>query len=191
MRCWFLSIISWESQFLKRINLWLLLSLWTTTITPKIRLNSKGCQCDWYKYVWILGWLIPPLLSKICFAPFLLVDLKFKEGRNNFCFCRKILFNPPQGGVSPPKSGNSKFSQLYVVGTLNLYLKTPGTMQKESDQSDHPVMRKRPKCAVLLEYFDVGLKEQNRTTFWTFSLGRVIGLSWFLLHCARRLGTQV
>jgi hypothetical protein len=69
-----------------------------------------------------------------------------------------------------PKSGNSKFSQLYVVGTLNLYLKTPGTKRKESDQSDHHVLRKHPKRAVLLEYFDVRQKQQNWTTFWPFSL---------------------
>ena len=98
-----------------------------------------------------LGWLIPPLLSLIYFAPILLGDLKFKEGRNNFCFCRKIFVDPPQEGVSPPKSGNSKFSELYVVGTLNLCLKTPGTMQKESDQSDHPVLRKRPNREELVE----------------------------------------
>ena len=50
-------------------------------------------------------------------------------------------------------------------------------MEKESDQSDHPVLRKRPKRADLLEYFDVSLKQQNRTTFWAFSLGMVIGLN--------------
>ena len=37
---------------------------------------------------------------------------------------------------------NSKFSQLYVVGTLNLCLETPGTMQNKLGQSDHPVARK-------------------------------------------------
>ena len=63
------------------------------------------------------------------------------------------------------------------MGTLNLYLEMPSTMQKESDQSDHPVPRKRPKRVDLLEYLDVSLKQQNRTTFWTFSLSRVIGLN--------------
>jgi hypothetical protein len=92
---------------------------------------------------------------------------------------------------SPQKSGNSKFSELYYVCALNLCLKTPGIMQKESVQSDHPALRKRSKHAVLLEFFEVGLKQPNLTTFWTFSLGRVIGLSWFLLHCARCLRTQV
>ena len=37
------------------------------------------------------------------------------------------------------------FSENHVVGTLNLYLRVPYSMQKESAQSDHPVLRKRPK----------------------------------------------
>jgi hypothetical protein len=64
-----------------------------------------------------LGWLIPPLLSLFYFAPFSLGDLKVREGRNNFCFCQTIFVDPPQ---------------TYVVGTLNLYLKAPCTMEKES-----------------------------------------------------------
>jgi hypothetical protein len=68
-------------------------------------------------------------------------DLK---ARTIFVFAEKMFFDP--------KSGNSKFSQSYVVGTLNLYLKRPGTMQKKSDQSDHPVLRKRQKHSVLMEY---------------------------------------
>ena len=35
----------------------------------------------------------------------------------------------------------------YVVGTLNLRLETPGTMQKESTQSDQYTWRKCPKCS--------------------------------------------
>ena len=61
--------------------------------------------------------------------------------------------------------------------SLNLCLKTPDSMQKESAQSNHPTWRKRPKCAQILRYYDVGPKQQNRTTFWTFSSGRVVGLS--------------
>ena len=49
---------------------------------------------------------------------------------------------------------NSKFSQLYVVGTLNLCLETPGTMQKKLGQSDHPVARKRPKHSKFWGYFE-------------------------------------
>ena len=83
------------------------------------------------RYNW---WSVPE------FAPFLLGDLKFKEGQNNFCFCWKISFNPPQ----------------YVVGTPNLCLKMPGTMKQESDQSDHPALRKRLKCGpIMLVYADV------------------------------------
>ena len=50
-------------------------------------------------------------------------------------------------------------------------------MQKESAQSDHPAWRKRSKRAQILGYFDIGPKQQNRTTFLTFSQGRVVGLS--------------
>jgi hypothetical protein len=45
------------------------------------------------------------------------------------------------------------------------YFKKPGSMQKESVQSNHPAWRKRPKCAEILGYFDVGQKHQNLTTF--------------------------
>ena len=47
--------------------------------------------------------------------------------------------------VNPLEGQNSKFSQIYVVGTLNLCLVMPDTMQKESAGFDHPVLRKRPK----------------------------------------------
>ena len=59
---------------------------------------------------------------------------------------KNIFEGPPKGGQTP-KIEISKFSKLYDVGTLNLCLKTPGTMQKESAQSDHPILRKRPKSA--------------------------------------------
>ena len=63
------------------------------------------------------------------------------------------------------------------VGSLNLCLKMPDSMQKESAQSDHPIQRKRPKHAEILGYFGVGPNLLNPTTFWTFSQGRVVGLS--------------
>ena len=52
---------------------------------------------------------------------------------------------PPKIWSAPLRVQISKFSELYDVGTLNLCLKTPGTMQKESAPSDHPVQRKHPK----------------------------------------------
>ena len=86
----------------------------------------------------------------------------------------------------PPLRGwNSKFSQLYVVGTLNLCLETPGTMQKVN-----PITLLRENIQNIQNFGDI-LKQQNRTTFWKFSPGMVIRLSWFLLHCARRPNTQV
>jgi hypothetical protein len=34
------------------------------------------------------------------------------------------------------------------VGSLNLCLKTPDSIQKESAQSDHPALGKCPKCGI-------------------------------------------
>ena len=56
-----------------------------------------------------------------------------------------------------------------LVGSINLCLKEPDSTQNESAQIEQPVQRKRPKHAEILEYFDVGQKEQNQTKFWTFS----------------------
>ena len=109
----------------------------------------------------------------------------------NISFHRKNIFRGPTRGVKSKKSGISKLSEYYVVGTLNLCQETPDPMQKESAQSDQPAGRKRPKRAKILGYFGVCPNQQNWTTFWTFSPGRVIGLSWFLLHCFRHLQTQV
>jgi hypothetical protein len=65
----------------------------------------------------------------------------------NFLFLPKNIFGgPPKGGQST-KCEISKFLELYDMGTLNLCLKMPGTMSKESAQSDHPVLRKRQKRA--------------------------------------------
>ena len=35
------------------------------------------------------------------------------------------------------------------------YLRMPGTMQKESAQSDHPARRKRPKCGPILLFQNI------------------------------------
>ena len=48
-----------------------------------------------------------------------------------------------------------KLSKLYDVGTLNLYLRMPGTIQKESAQSDHPARRKRTKCGPILFFKNI------------------------------------
>ena len=61
---------------------------------------------------------------------------------------------PPKILLAPLRVQISKLSELYDVGTLNLCLETPGTMQKESAQSDHPVQRKLPKCSEILGYFE-------------------------------------
>ena len=40
------------------------------------------------------------------------------------------------------------------MGTLNLCLETPGTIQKKLGQSDHPIERKRPKHSKFWGYFE-------------------------------------
>ena len=45
-----------------------------------------------------------------------------------FVLTDKYLFTPLTGGFGPPKSGISKFSEIDVVGTLNLCLKTLSTI---------------------------------------------------------------
>ena len=42
-----------------------------------------------------------------------------------------------------------------------MYLETLSTIQKKSDKSYHPVLRKQPKRVYLLEYLDVSVKQQN------------------------------
>jgi hypothetical protein len=92
-------------------------------------------------------------------------------------FRPQIFLGVPQGGLTIKKSRLLKFLQHYVVGILHLCLKKPESTKKESAQSDHPTQRKHMKCVKILEYLDVGPKQQNWTTYCTFSLGRVVGLS--------------
>jgi hypothetical protein len=61
--------------------------------------------------------------------------------------------------VNHHKSCFLSFSEKHVVGTLNLYLRMPDSMQKESAQSIHPALRKRPKTDDLTDI-------QNMSTFW-------------------------
>jgi hypothetical protein len=49
------------------------------------------------------------------------------------------------GRVNHKKNVFLGFSEKHVVSTLNLYLRMPDSMQKESAQSNHPVLRKRQK----------------------------------------------
>ena len=94
----------------------------------------------------------------------------------NLFFLTNKYFRGPTKGVNPKNSGISKLSKYYVVGTLNLCQEMPEPMQKESAQSDHCAGRKHSKCVEILE-FGICPNQQNPTTFWTFSPGRVIGLS--------------
>ena len=54
-----------------------------------------------------------------------------------------------ENGPRLNKSEFSKLSEQYVVGTLNLYLRMPDSLQKELTQSDHGGLRKRTKCVIL------------------------------------------
>ena len=62
---------------------------------------------------------------------------------------------PPKMLSAPLGAQISKFSELYDVGTLNLYLRMPGTMQKESAQPDHPAWRKCPKRGPILLFQNI------------------------------------
>ena len=95
----------------------------------------------------------------------------------NLFFRPKIIFRGPTKGVNPRNSGVSKLPKYYVVGTLNLCQEMPEPMQKESAQLDHCAGRIRSKRAEIFGDFAICPKQQNPTTFCTFSPGRVIGLS--------------
>ena len=45
------------------------------------------------------------------------------------------------------------------MGTLNLCQKMSDKMQKDSDQSDHSILRKRPKCGENWSFWEGGYKE--------------------------------
>ena len=64
--------------------------------------------------------------------------------KSNF---RDLIFLPkvPSRGVKVKNNDFSKCSKAPGVGTLNLCLEVPDTVEKELAKSDHPMVRKRPK----------------------------------------------
>ena len=72
----------------------------------------------------------------------------------------------------------TKCFKVPIVGTLNLCLETPDLIEKVWAQSDHPVQRKRPKCAKILEL----VKTAIFNGFWAFSRLTLIRLSSNLFH---------
>ena len=56
-----------------------------------------------------------------------------------------ISRNEPQGLPRPLYKSKKKSSKVPFVGTLNLCLETPDTMQKTRHRSELPGLRKRPK----------------------------------------------
>ena len=70
--------------------------------------------------------------------------MRIENPKSNF---RGHTFLPkvPSRGVKVKNNDFSKYFKTPGVGTLNLCLKVPDTMEKELAKSDHPVLRKSPK----------------------------------------------
>ena len=73
---------------------------------------------------------------------------------------KNIFPKVPSRGVKVKNIEISKCSKVCLVGTLNLCLEMPDSMKKVWAQSDHPVQRKRPKCAKILVISTHLLKRQ-------------------------------
>ena len=114
-----------------------------------VKYNCSGQDSSMFIRVYQIDKMCPNFYSK--FLIWWPIDLRTL---GIFLFWSKNICWPPSRGVSTPKSGISKFSELYVVGTLHFCLQTPGTMQKESGQSDHPVKGNPLKHAETLGYLD-------------------------------------
>ena len=98
----------------------------------------------------------------------------FASEMDEWRYCHKLIHDFGQSR----KSEFSFFSKVAYVGTLNLCLKMPDLMKKVLAQSDHPVQRKRPKCAKILE----NVKTAIFNGFWAFSRLTLIRLSSKLFH---------
>ena len=104
---------------------------------------------------------------------------------------RNIFFSCPPKRVIVWKLLQFSVSKMPLVSGLKLCLKKPDSMQKKSTQSDHPTRRKRPNCGPNLLFWAIVKISQYFSTFWSFSLGRVIRFGWFLLQWVRLLEPQV
>ena len=75
------------------------------------------------------------------------------------------------GNDNHKDNGNDN-NHINYVGGLNLCLKTPNSMQKESTQPDHPALRKCPKCGRILQFCANAEISQYFRTFSPFSFIR-------------------
>ena len=74
-----------------------------------------------------------------------------------------------------------------LVGTINLCLEMPNSIEKVWAQSDHPVWKKRPKCAKILEI----VKTANFLCFFFFFLSHWSNWAQNFFYWIRNLETQV
>ena len=114
------------------------------------RFLSELCNSYIHLHVNCEGTIRVCQITKMCsnlYSKYLMWWPIYLRTLGQFLFLPKNIVDGPSKGGQTPKSLISKFSELYDVGTLNLCLKTPGIMKKKSAQSDHHVLRKRPKCA--------------------------------------------
>ena len=112
----------------------------------------------------------------------------YKRTSGNNLLYQQIFVRVHQGGVKPKKVEFQKNwnNMLWVSKCVSQEI-----MQNKSAYSNHPAHRKRQKCGPILMFWANVKISQYFCTYWTFPLGWVIGLSWFLLHWVRLLETQV
>ena len=82
--------------------------------------------------------------------------------------------------IAEPFIGQNIFVfKVPFVGTLNLCLKMPDTVQKTRTQSDQPGLRKHPetteicknsKIGIFHQFFDNFSAQDDRIEFWSFAL---------------------
>ena len=75
-----------------------------------------------------------------------------------FSRCPTAIAQGPSKWPGPLYRSKKKFSEVPLVGTLNLCLKMPEKMQKTRNESDHPGLRKHPKkwpILILVNFFMV------------------------------------
>ena len=133
-----------------------------------LMVNKEGAE---------LGCLIPPLCHQFIVQPSYLVTYSIRSIGKVFFSAEIFFLHVPPRGVQRQNSLQFIVSKMPPVGSLNLCLWKPDSMQKKSAQSDHPTWRKQTKCGPNLLFWAIVKISQYFCTFWTFSLGRVIGLS--------------
>ena len=115
---------------------------------------------------------------------------------------KKQNSNPRPGTVTEmapkiaqtPLYDKKKISKVPFVGTLNLYLVTPDTLQKMKNWSDHPGLRKRPKTVKILfamcsydQMWPENVRGQFFFKFYAYKGGATVGgvgnVMFFAIRC--------